>query len=267
MATRRWGVAYPTRPRDPLRIVLYRRIPRLSCPELEAIGFFQKPIRPVFKNLLFLSLLAVLGFFGWKHFTAPPPAQTPEEQVSAFVSQSVLPAAELAALCEKHPKLVTEALKGQRVAVSGVLSKALVLGVNSNDLALELAGTPRLKIMFHSQFGKKERWGAPAGFKFQKRGKEIVAISAQKRPSGDAPEDPSNQATSKIDTSSEAAALKSMVGAIAKAAGASKKPDSSQSPTAPDQKTLCREGNTITLRGEFRHISSGWVKCDLLELP
>jgi hypothetical protein len=183
----------------------------LSCPELEAIEFFPKPTRPVFKNLLFLSLLAVLGFFGWKHFTAPPPppTQTPEQQVSAFLSQSVLPAAEFAALCEKYPNLVTEALKGQRLAVSGVLSKALVHGVNSNDLALELEGTPRLKIMFQSQFGKKERWGAPAGFRFQKKGKEIK-INGQ---------------------------------------------------------TLCSEGNTITLRGEFRHISPGWVKCDLLELP
>ena len=92
------------------------------------------------KKLLLLSILSLLGFFAWKHFTAPPPepppAPSPEQEVAALVEQSMMPAKALAALCAKYPKLVTQALKHKPVAVSGVLSKGLVSGVNSNDLSL-----------------------------------------------------------------------------------------------------------------------------------
>lgn len=182
-----------------------------------------------------------------------------------------MPAKDLAALCAKYPKLVTQALKRKPVAVSGVLSKGLVSGVNSNDLSLELEGTPKLKISFQSDFGKKERWGGSASFRFQKRGKEIYAISVEK-PSL-AQDKPQTSAHSPIDNTSEGAALQSIVGALAKAyggnsaKGGSKKSESSTSPAKPAQRVLCREGNAITLRGEFRHIGAGWIKCDLLELP
>ena len=182
-----------------------------------------------------------------------------------------MPAKDLAALCAKYPKLVTQALKRKPVAVSGILSKGLVSGVNSNDLSLELEGTPKLKISFQSHFGKKERWGGPASFRFQKRGKEIYAISVGK-PSL-AQDKIQTSANSPIDTNSEGAALQSIVGALAKAYGAnaakggSKKSNSGQSPTESALRVLCKEGTTLTLRGEFRHIGAGWIKCDLLELP
>jgi hypothetical protein len=230
----------------------------------------------VFKKLLLLSILSLLGFLGWKHFTAAPPpvAISPEQEVAALVEQSVMPAKELAALCAKYPKLVTQALKHKPVAVSGVLSKGLVSGVNSNDISLELAGTPQLKISFQSDFGKKERWGSPAIFRFQKRGKEIYAISVEKPDAQrDSQDKTQNSAYPQIDATSEGAALQSIVGTIAKAyggntaKGGSKKSDSGKSPSEPALRVLCKEGSTLTLRGEFRHIGAGWIKCDLLELP
>jgi hypothetical protein len=150
-----------------------------------------------------------------------------------------MPAKDLAALCAKYPKLVTQALKHKPVAVSGVLSKGQVSGVNSNDLSLELEGTPKLKISFQSHFGKKERWGSPASFRFQKRGKEIIKISEVKIAS-----EPHSSSGSQ-----------ESVGARPPVA------------TQITEQVLCREGDPSTLRGEFRHIGAGWIKCDLLELP
>ena len=179
----------------------------------------------------------------------------------------MIPAKDLAALGAKYPKLVTQALKHKPVAVSGVLSNGLVSGVNSNDLYLELEGTPKLKISFQSDFGKKERWGGPASFRFQKRGKEIYAISVVK-PSL-AQDKHETSARSPIDTTSEGAALQSIVGAIAKAYGGNSANRGSKRtpPAEPALRALCKEGTSLTLRGEFRHIGAGWIKCDLLELP
>ena len=192
------------------------------------------------KKLLLLSILSLLVFFAWKHFTADP---SPEQEVAALVEQSVMPAKELAALCAKYPKLVTHALKHKPVAVSGVLSKGLVSGVNSNDLSLELEGAPQLKISFQSHFGKKERWGGPASFRFQKRGKEIIKIS-------------------EVKIASEPQSMSGSQESVGGGVGV-------RPPVAKQiiEQILCCEGNALTLRGEFRHIGAGWIKCDLLELP
>lgn len=214
----------------------------------------------------------MLGFLGWRHFKSPPPpALTDEQEVAKVVNQSVIPAKELTSICAKHPKLVMHALKGKTVAVSGVLSKALVLGVNSNDLLLELAGSPPLKVSFQSDFGKSERWGASGGLHFQKRGREILGLSVVKAPVGD--KDNASRVYPQLDTSSEAAVLQSVVGKIADAYGAVKASAGSKSSGSKPatersvQRILCREGDTFTLRGEFRHIGSGWVRFALLELP
>ena len=177
---------------------------------------------------------------------ATPPPLTPEQEVAALVGQSVMPAEELAALCSKYPKLVTKKLKGKTVSVSGLLHKAMVSGIKSNDLALEFAGNQQLKFMFRSDFGKKERWGGSAD---------------NETKSGD-------QIYSQIDTSSEEATLQSIVGKIADAYKGAKSSGGSK-PAAEKivERVVCREGETITLRGEFRHIGSGWVKFDLLEMP
>ena len=184
------------------------------------------------------------------------------------MDQSVIPAKDLAEMCTKYPKLVTRALKGKIVVVSGVLSKALVSGIESNDLALEFAGTPQLKLMFRSDFGKKERWGGPAGMRFQKKGKEILGISVVKATTAVNETKSGEQIYSQIDTSSEEAALQSIVGKIANAYKGTKSPGGTK-PAADKivERVVCREGERITLRGEFRHIAPGWVKFDLLEMP
>jgi hypothetical protein len=227
----------------------------------------------VLKNLFLFALLATLAFLGWRHFTKenaifskPPP--TPEQEVAALVGQSVMPAGELAALCLKYPKLVTKELKGKTVSVSGLLHKAMVSGIKSNDLALEFAGTQQLKFMFRSDFGKKERWGGSAGMRFQKKGKEILGFSVVKATPADNETKSGDHIYSQIDTRSEEAALQSIVGKIADAYKGAKSSGGSK-PGAEKivERVVCREGETITLRGEFRHIASGWVKFDLLEMP
>jgi phosphotransferase system HPr-like phosphotransfer protein len=222
----------------------------------------------VLKNLFLIALLATLGFLAWRHFTATPPPPTPEQEVAALVGQSVMPAGELAALCAKYPKLVTKELKGKTVSVSGLLHMAMVSGIKSNDLALEFAGNQQLKFMFRSDFGKKERWGGPAGMRFQKKGKEILGISVEKDTPADSETKGGDQIYSQIDTSSEEAALQSIVGKIANAYKGAKSPGGSK-PAADKivERVVCREGETITLRGEFRHIAPGWVYFDLVALP
>ena len=220
------------------------------------------------KNLFLLILLTTLGFLGWRHFTATPPPLTPEQEVAALVAQSVMPAGELAAICSKYPKLVTKELKGKTIAVSGLLHKAMVSGIKSTDLALELAGTQKLKFMFRSDFGRKERWGGPAGMRFQKKGKEILGVSVVKAASSNSESKNGEQIYSQIDTSSEEAALQSIVGKIVNAyKGAKSSGGSKPAGEKIVERVVCREGETITLRGEFRHIGSGWVKFDLLEMP
>ena len=220
----------------------------------------------MFKNLFLIGILATLGFFGWRHFFPPPP--TAEQEVAAFTGQAVLPAGGFAALCSKYPKLVTKALKGKTVAVSGLLHKAMVSGIKSNDLVLEFAGTHGVNLMFRSDFGKKERWGGPAGIRFQKKGKEILGISVEKATPADSETKGGEPIYSQIDSSSAEAAMQSIVGKIANAyKGANSQ--GGKKPVADKivERVVCREGESITLRGEFRHIAPGWVQFDLLEMP
>ncbi len=224
------------------------------------------------KNLFLFSLLIVLGYAGWEYFKpAPPPPLTPEQEVAALVSQSVIPAKDLAAMSVKHPTLVTRALQGKTISVSGVVLQAFVVGVNSDDLKLELAGVPNLKFSFRTNFGRKQHWGAPARYRFQKVGKEIVGLSVVKAASEDK-SDP-GRVYPKIDSSSEAAALQSIVGKIAEAYGAVKNSGASK-PSRPKsageqttRRALFREGESTILRGQFNHIGAGWIRFDLLDLP
>jgi len=224
------------------------------------------------KNLFLFALVFLVGYAGWEHFKpAPPPPLTAEQEVAALVSQSVIPAKDLAAMSMKHPTLVTAALKGKTVAVSGVVLQAFVVGVNSDDLKLELAGIPNLKFSFRTDFGRKQHWGAAARYRFQKVGKEIVGLSVVKASSEEKTN--SDRVYPQIDSSSEAAALQSMVGKIAEAYGAVKNSGGSK-PSRPKQageqtirRALFREGESAILRGQFRHIGAGWIRFDLLDLP
>jgi len=193
------------------------------------------------KKPILLALFAILSFLAWRHFTAtpqttPPTPLTPEQQVNALLSRSVIPAKELAEFCEKYPSLVTSALKKDRkpLAVSGRISKALTLGVNSDNLAIELDGQQNLKLMFQSDYKKllkwmqnQPQWSQCRSYKFHRESQTIIL---------------DGYLTSSL-------------------------PGSIKNVRSSFSHIVCREGDTITLRGEFRHIGSGWVKFDLLEMP
>ena len=193
------------------------------------------------KKPLLLALFAILSFLAWRHFTATPPAPppiplTPEQEVNALLSQSVIPAKELAEFCQKYPSLVTSAFKRERkmFSVSGKISKALTLGVNSDNLAIELEGLQNLKLMFHSDYKKlhkwlqnQPQWNRCRSYKFHRESQTII--------------------------------LEGYMSSLL--------PNSINNVRSFFSHIVCREGETITLRGEFRHIGSGWVKFDLLELP
>ena len=192
------------------------------------------------KKPLLLALFAILSFLAWRHFTATPPAPppiplTPEQEVNALLSQSVIPAKELADFCQKYPSIVTSAFKKERrrFSVTGRISKALILGVESNNIAIELSGNEKLKLKFSSDFNRLLRW---------------VEASI--------PLD--NYKNRRIEFHREDRSIILVVIGIEKTTGTKE---------IIFSKVICREGETITLSGEFRHIGSGWVSFDFLELP
>ena len=61
-----------------------------------------------------------------------------------------IPAEDLVKMAEKYPKLLTAALKDRRISVSGILKKAFVKGVGSNDLLLDLQSDSSMCVSFSS---------------------------------------------------------------------------------------------------------------------
>ena len=200
------------------------------------------------KKPLLLALFAILSFLAWRHFTAtpsaPPPIPlTPEQEVNAILNQSVIPAKELADICEKYPLIVTSAFKKERrrFSVTGRISKALLLGVESNNFAIELIGNEKLKLKFSSDFNRLLRW-VEASIPSSKYQKILIKFHREDR------------------------------SIILVGIGIEKKIGKNGLITSGNRrilfsKVICREGETITLSGEFRHIGSGWVNFDFLELP
>ena len=191
------------------------------------------------KKPLLLAFFAILSFLAWRHFTATPPPPpthlTPEQEVNAILSKSVIPAKELAEFCDKYPSLVTSAFKKERkmFSVSGKISKALTLGVDSNNCAIETDGSKNLRIKFSSDLNRLLRW-AETSYISEEYKKILIKFHREDR------------------------SLLVLIFGIERKTGIRRLLSS---------KVVCREGETITLRGEFRHIGSGWVKFDLLELP
>ena len=189
------------------------------------------------KKPLLLAFFAILSFLAWRHFTATPPPPpthlTPEQEVNALLSQSVIPAKELAEICGKYPSLVTSAFKKERkmFSVSGKISKALTLGVDSNNCAIETDGSKNLRIKFSSDLNRLLRW-AETSYISEEYKKILIKFHREDR------------------------SLLVLIFGIERKTGIRRLLSS---------KVVCREGETITLRGEFRHIGSGWVKFDLLE--
>jgi hypothetical protein len=201
------------------------------------------------KKPILLALFAILSFLAWRHFTATPPPTpptpvTPEQEVAAVTNKAIIFAGDLATICEKYPKIATQSLKGKIISVSGRLQKAFVSGVNSNEIALELEGIPDLKLHFKSDFSIRERWGGPLAFRFEKIRKETFVTYR-------GPDSPAYTPSSSGITS------------VGGGSGNAKLVKQYQ----VKKRFLCRDGEVLTLVGEFRHIGSGWVQFDLLELP
>jgi hypothetical protein len=133
------------------------------------------------------------GFFFWKN-SSKPEQKTPDEEIESVISGGKVSAVKLAELADKFPQLLAKVLRDRRVIVTGVLQKVVVKGVGSNDLILDLAGSPQRKITFTSDVNSYTRANNLLGAskqKFQKIGRDIVvyenaAVTNQASASGGA---------------------------------------------------------------------------------
>ena len=204
----------------------------------------------MFKGLLLLVVVGVSGFYAWEHFSKYQ-ARTPEQEVERFAAKGTVSAVELAEIVDKHPELVRKALRDRRITVTGVLQKAVVKGVGSHDLILDLEGSRKRKITFTSDVNSYARANNQLGVskqKFQKLGRDIVVY----------------ESASKSAKAPGGGALQKMLGGAVPAAP-QPKPDSeatSQDPkqtSGPTERVVFRELDTVTLEGIFQHITNAAI--------
>jgi len=177
----------------------------------------------MFKGLLMVVVVGVSGFYAWEHFSKPE-VLTPEQEVERFVSQGTVSAVELAEITDKFPALVGKALRDRRITVTGVLQKALVKGVGSHDLILDLEGSGKRKITFTSDvnsYGQPNKLYGRSKQNFQKVGRDIMVYES-------APD--------------------------LKAVGQDPKQQS-----GPMERVVFRELDTVTLEGIFQHITNAAI--------
>ena len=200
------------------------------------------------KGLLLVVGLGIASFFTWKHYSKPK-ILSPEQEVEHLIAKGTLSAVELAEITDKFPALVGRVLRDRRITVTGVLHKALVKGVGSHDLILDLEGSRKRKITFASDVNSYARANNSIGkskTKFQKFGREIVVYeSAPIRAKG----------------SLGGGAIQKMLGYAAPA-----KPQSETGSDAsnaeqvkaqgPVERVVFRELDTVTLEGIFQHITN-----------
>jgi hypothetical protein len=204
----------------------------------------------MFKGLLMVVVVGVSGFYAWEHFSKYQ-VRTPEQEIESFVSQGTVSAVELAEIVDKYPELVRKALRDRRITVTGVLQKAVVKGVGSHDLILDLEGTRKRKITFTSDVNSYARANNQLGVskqKFQKLGRDIVvyesAPKTAKAPGG--------------------GALQKMLGGI-QPPPPQLEPDSeapsheAKQTLGPTERVVFRELDTVTLEGIFQHITNAAI--------
>jgi hypothetical protein len=138
----------------------------------------------MFKGLLLAVVIGVSAFFLWEYFLKPsePEKLTPEQEVERLVSKVTVSAVELAEITDKFPALVAKALRDRRITVTGVLQKALVKGVGSHDLILDLEGSGKRKITFTSDVNSYKQANNLYGRskqKFQKVGRAIQKVTGR----------------------------------------------------------------------------------------
>ena len=204
------------------------------------------------KGLLLAVVVGISSFFAWKHFSKPE-VLTPEQEVERFVSKGTVSAVELAEITDKFPALVGKALRDRRITVTGVLQKALVKGVGSHDLILDLEGSGKRKITFTSDVNSYSRANSQLGGskqKFQKLGRDIVVY----------------ESASKSAKTPGGGALQKMLGGIqpstpqpepdSEAPNQESKQKQNQGPT---ERVVFRELDTVTLEGIFQHITNAAI--------
>ena len=138
----------------------------------------------IMKTIFIAAVLAVIGFWGWKHYTKMPPP-TPLEHAENCLRQSSISSTELARICNEFPTLVSARLKNRKITVTGMLKKALVKGVDRRDLILEMEGAGKRNVTFTSDaVSSKRHRGVPADslFQFQKHGSEIYVQQHSQAP-------------------------------------------------------------------------------------
>ena len=140
---------------------------------------------PSLKTLFVLFVFAVGGYFAWERFKPTQPTQptpvviTPEEEVAKSIGKNPIHAEDLARIAEKYPDLLTKALKDRKISVRGVLKDAMVRGVGSNDLILDLEGNGKRSVCFVSDINRKRLVvGDEAQYKFFKQGREIFVAKS-----------------------------------------------------------------------------------------
>lgn len=201
----------------------------------------------MFKGLLLVIVVGVSGLFVWKHFSKPE-VLSPEQEVERFVSKGTVSAVELAEITDKFPALVGKALRDRRITVTGVLQKALVKGVGSHDLILDLEGSGKRKITFTSDvnsFKQANNLYGRSKQKFQKVGRDIIVYES---------------APTSTKVSTGGGAIQKIAGRIVSPVthsdSAGNVPSQSQAPT---ERVVFRELDTVTLEGIFQHITNASI--------
>jgi hypothetical protein len=203
------------------------------------------------KSLLLAVVFGVSSFFAWKHFSRPE-VLTPEQEIERFVAKGTVSSPELAEIVDKFPALVGKALRDRRITVRGVLQKAIVKGVGSHDLILDLEGSRKRKITFTSDVNSYARANNLLGVskqKFQKLGRDIVVYE-------------SAPVASK--TSPGGGAVQKLLGRIIPAAAQSESSSDATSQEqnqkqVPTERVVFRELDSVTLEGIFQHIHNAAI--------
>ena len=206
------------------------------------------------KALLLAAVIGVSSFFAWEYFFKSPEPEklTPEQEVERLVSKVTVSAVELAEITDKFPALVGKALRDRRITVTGVLQKALVKGVGSHDLILDLEGSGKRKITFTSDVNSYKQANNLYGRskqKFQKVGRDIMVYE-------------SVPTATKVSTGG--GAIQKIAGRIvspvAQSESASNAPNQQQKQSqGPTERVVFRELDTVTLEGIFQHITNSAI--------
>jgi hypothetical protein len=197
------------------------------------------------KSLAYLIVFAAAAYFCWQQFQ-PTPELTPEQQIEAIAHSGHTSSTQLSALAKSHPTLLTKALRGRRLSVSGVLQKALVRGVASDELSLDLAGVPGKKIFFashHQRLANKGNYRP--SHKFEKVGGTIYMIVEAKKERA-------------AGGGGGAGVAQTVTGKLASLTGGTKPRTASSLPEI-EKTPLFAEGAQTTLEGTFRYINAASV--------